>query len=259
MAERRTAVKKQPSALDKVAILRKTGLFGTLSNELLTKIAGLVMSRQLERGQVLCSEHDEASAVYVVADGELRSIRQSAEGREQVLSTERSGAVLAAVPVFNGGTFYSTLIADRPSEVLAIEKHHMHQLCREHTELLWNLAKVLGHKVRHYAELIETLALRNVEQRVAEHLVTVARERGVSVGAGCIVELTLTRTEIANRIGSVREVVSRAFAQLQKSGMIQLQGRRLITIPNMRALSAAAGARRHDDGRLAADLSSEIV
>ncbi len=258
MAEKRTAVKKS-SAMDKIAILRKTGLFGTLSNELLTKIAALVLTRQLERNQVLCSEYDEASAVYVVATGELRSIRQSAEGREQVLSTERTGAVLAAVPVFNGGKFYSTLIADRPSTVLAIEKHDMHRLCREHTELLWNLARVLAHKVRHYAELIETLALRNVEQRVAEHIFTVARERGVPFGEGCLVELTLTRIEIANRIGSVREVVSRAFTHLQKTGLIELKGRRLVTIPNMGALHTAAGVRRQGDGKLASDLSSDMV
>lgn len=259
MAEKRPAVNKKSSAIDKVAVLRKTELFGTLSNKVLTKIAALVITRELERDQVLCSEYDEASAVYVMAVGELRSIRQSAEGREQVLSTERSGAVLAAVPVFNGGKFYSTLIADRPSVVLAIEKHHIHNLCREHTELLWNLARVLAHKVRHYAQLIETLALRNVEQRVAEHVLTVAQERGVPVREGCIVELTLTRAEIANRIGSVREVVSRAFAQLQKSRLIELKGRRLVTIPNMRALRVAAGVRRHGDGELASDLSSEIV
>lgn len=259
MADKRTPVKKKSSAIDKVAVLRKTGLFGTLSSDLLTKIAGLVITRELDRNQVLFSEYDEASAVYVVADGELRSIRQSAEGREQVLSAERSGAVLAAVPVFNGGKFYSTMIADSPSVVLAIEKHDMHQLCRDHTELLWNLAKVIAHKVRHYAELVETLALRNVEKRVAEHVFTIAQERGVRVGEGCMVELTLTRTEIANRIGSVREVVSRAFGQLQKSGLIQLEGRRLVTIPNMSALRLTAGARRHADGKLASDLSSEIV
>ncbi len=259
MAEKRAPANKKSSTTNKVAALRKTGLFGTLTDELLDKIAALATTRRLDRGQVLYSEHQEASAVYVVASGELRSIRQSAEGREQVLSTERPGAVLAAVPVFNGGKFYSTIIADLSSEVLAIQKPDMHRLCREHTELLWNLARVLGHIVRHHAELIETLALRNVEQRVAEHVFTVAQERGVSVGDGCLVELTLTRTEIANRIGSVREVVSRAFVQLHKSGLIQLQGRRLITIPDMRALSAAAGTRRHHDAKLASDLSSEIV
>src|SRR5690349_11858988 len=88
---------------DKVAVLRKADLFANLTDDLLKKIAGLAVTRVLLANQLLYSEHDEASALFVVARGELRSIRQNLEGREQVLSTERPGAVLAAVPVFNGG------------------------------------------------------------------------------------------------------------------------------------------------------------
>lgn len=245
---------------DKVAVLRKADLFGSLPEDLLKKIAGLAVTRSLSADQLLYSEDDEASALFVVAHGELRSIRQNRHGREQVLSTERSGAVLAAVPVFNGGKFFSTIIADAPSEILVLEKHHVHQLCREHTELLWNLARVLAHKVRHYAELIESLALHKVEERVAQHLVTVARERGMSVGEGCIVELMLTRGQMASRIGSAREVVSRALAHLQKSGLIQMDGRRLLTIPNVQALVTFAGTEHGAEPvKLVADVSSEIA
>lgn len=247
-------------SIDKVAALRRTDLFGSLSDDLLKKIAGLAIARQLRRGQVLYSEHEEASGLYVVVSGELRSIRQSAEGREQVLSTERSGAILAAVPVFNGGKFYSTMIADSASEVLSIEKRHVHDLCRDHTEMLWNLARVLAHKVRHHAELIEMLALRNVEQRVAQYVLTVARERGIRIGEGCVVELTQTRSEIASRLGSVREVVSRTLAHLQKSDLIRLQGRRLVNIPNFRTLSTFAGsAPGMDEVKAVSDLSSEVA
>ena len=246
--------------IDKIGALRKTDLFGSLADDLLIKISGLTVTRHLSPEQVLYSEHDEASALYVVARGELRSIRQNSEGREQVISSERPGAILAAVPVFNGGKFYSTMIADSDAEVLSIEKHLTHQLCREHTELLWNLARVLAHKVRHCAELIESLALRNVEQRVAQHLLSIAQERGVPVGEGCVVELHLTRTQIASRIGSAREVVSRAFTHLQECSLIQVEGRRLVTVPNMRALRAFAGIERtRENGKPAAEISSEMA
>lgn len=248
------------TSVDKVEVLRRTTLFGSLSDDLLKKIADLATIRQLRRGQILYSEHEEASALLVVGSGEIRSVRQSRDGREQVLSTERPGAILAAVPVFNGGKFFSTTIADTDSQVLRLEKHYVHELCREHTELLWNLARVLAHKVRHYAELIETLALRNVEQRVARYILTIAQERGARVGEGCVVELTLTRAEIASRLGSAREVVSRAFAHLQKSKLIHMEGRRLVTVPDMRALSRFAGA-EHDLGgaKLLSEVSSEIA
>jgi CRP-like cAMP-binding protein len=246
-------------SLNKVAALRKTDLFGNLSDAVLRKIAARAATLELNRGQILYSEHDQASGVYVVVEGELRSIRQSVEGREQVISTERAGAILAAAPVFNGGRFYSTMIANTASRVLCIEMREMHQLCHEHTEVLWSLARVFAHKVRHYAELIETLALRNVDQRVAQHLLTTSHERGIRAGEeGCIVELTLTRAEIANRLGSVREVVSRALTHLQKHGLIQMQGRRLVMIPNMHALTAFARIPDTQPATLVSDVSSEM-
>ncbi len=247
------------NAIDKPAVLRQTGLFGSLSSELINKIAGLAVTRHFPRGRVLYSESEEASGLYIVAQGELRSIRQSAEGREQVLSIERPGAILAVVPVVNGGKYYSTMIADTNSVVLCIKGSDVHVLCREHPEVAWNLATVLAHRVRHYAGLIEALALRNVDQRVAQYLLAVAQRRGVPVEGGCIIELTLTRAEIATRIGSVREVVSRALVHLENSGLIQTKGRRLITIPNMEALRAFAGLRRHVETSGVLDLSSELA
>jgi CRP-like cAMP-binding protein len=227
--------------MGKIEILRQADLFRNLPDDLLRKIAGLAITRHLERGQILFSEHEMASGLYVVGSGELRSIRQSANGREQVLSTERAGAVLAAVPVLTDGKFFSTVIADTRADVLSIEKRHFCELCSEHTELLWNLARDLALTVRRYAELIETLALQNVEQRVARYLLAVAQERGIYLRDGCTFELTLTRAETASRLGSTREVISRAFTHLNRSRLIHIEGRRLILIPNVRALSEFAG------------------
>lgn len=174
---------------DKIAALREAELFRNLSDSVLRTITASTITRHLKRGEILYSEHDEASALYVVCNGELRSIRQNVDGREQVLSTEWAGAILAAVAVFNGGKFYSTMIADTDSEILCIGKRDMHELCQKHTELLWNLGRLLAHKVRHSADLIETLALRNVDQRVAQHLLTVCQQRGVRDGKRALLNL----------------------------------------------------------------------
>jgi len=116
---------------DKLTALRRTELFRNLPEPLLGKIAGLAVSKQLQRDEVLFSEEDEAAGVFVIASGEFRSIRQDGQGRQQVLSTERTGALLAAVAVFSGGTYYSTMIADCESQVLCIHLEHMRRLCQE--------------------------------------------------------------------------------------------------------------------------------
>jgi CRP/FNR family cyclic AMP-dependent transcriptional regulator len=253
-------INRQQPVIDKIETLRQTELFRNVSHELLEKIAGLAVTRHVDRGQILVSERDEASGIYVIAEGEFRSVRQSVDGREQVLSTERAGSVIGVVPVFNGGKFYSTVIADTSTEVVFIEARDIHELCHQHTEMLWNLARALAHRVRHLAELVESLALRNVEQRLAQYFLTVARERGVRVGEGCVFELTLTRAEIASRLGSVREVVSRACAQLVKRGLIRVQGRRLITVLDMKTLGRFAGTEPDvGPGKLASEVPSDIA
>lgn len=70
----------------------------------------------------------------------------------------------------------------------------------------------------------------------------------------------MSRTELASRLGSAREVVSRAFTHLEKSGLIKMQGRRLVTVPDMRALSSFAGSERPlEEARLISELSSDIA
>jgi CRP-like cAMP-binding protein len=98
--------------------------------------------------------------------------------------------------------------------------------------LLRNAVQVLAKQIREFAEIIESLALGSVEQS-AEHLVLVADGRGTRSGKAYIVELRLTRSGIANRIGSAREVVSRAFTHLEEGGLIHVTSRKLLTIPDM--------------------------
>ena len=153
--------------VDKTEALRRTELFSSLPEGVLHEIAGLTTVRRLRRGEMLYSEHDEARGLFIVAEGGLRSIREGADGREQVLSTERSGATLSETSVFGGGQYFSTVLAETPSVVLCIPHGEIRQICEEHPELLWKVAKMLSRRVRLYAELIEILALRNVDQRLA--------------------------------------------------------------------------------------------
>ncbi len=229
------------NSLERLEALRTTELFGRLPESILWTLVASSTIRSLTRGEIFYSEQEEASALYVVVRGQLRSIRMNVEGREQVLSTEPPGAILAAVALFGEEKFDSTMIADTPSQVLAIGRNKMLDLCRKYPELLWNLARMLAQKARSLAELVETLALRQVDQRVAQYLLTICQQRGIGHRRTCLVELTLNRSEIAGRVGSTREVVSRAFTQLEKAGLIQMQGRRLVTIPHMRALRVFAG------------------
>ncbi len=222
-----------------VEALGESMLFQGLGRTELRLLALHAVSRRLEPGQVLYLVGEEARGLYVVVSGTLRLLRQSHGGREQVLSVQRAGETLGDVPVFDGGTHFSTAVAECDAEVLFISKQDVHQLCLEHPQMLFHALKVMANRVRRFAELVEALSLHEVDRRVAWFLLKEAQQRGITEGTGTLFEVTLTHHQIASRIGTVREMVTRAFGHLQKSGLIAITGR-MVSIPDQEELARYA-------------------
>ena len=228
-------------SIDKVAALGRTPLFRELDAEHLRVLAARAVERRFVKGELLFVAGDEARGLYVIVEGAVRAFRESADGREQVIHVERAGATVAEVPVFDDGVFPSSVAAETDAALLFIDKRDVRDLCREHPQIALAALKVLAGRLRRCAELVETLSLREVGQRLARLLLTEARTRGKRTEqGGFYLKLTLTNQQIAARIGSVREVVSRAFARLQQDRLVALEGRRL-SIPNEAALASYAG------------------
>jgi CRP/FNR family transcriptional regulator len=227
-------------SIDKIAALGRTTLFNGLDEGTLAALAARAIERQFKKDELLFVAGEEARGLYIVVEGAVRAFRESADGREQVIHVERAGSTVAEVPVFDDGSFPSTVAAETDSILLFIDKRDVRQLCLEHPRIALAALKVLAGRLRRCALLVETLSLREVGQRLARLLLAEARAGGAQTGAGLAVTLSLTNQQIAARVGSVREVVSRALARLQQDKLIALDGRRL-TIPDEAALAAYAG------------------
>ncbi len=225
--------------MDKIAALRRTALFGELNEADLTALAERAAERRLERDEVLFVAGEEARGLYVVVEGALRAFRESMEGREQVIHVERAGATIAEIPVFDDEPYPSTVAADEDSVVLFIEKRDVRRLCLEHPQISLAALKLLAGRLRRCAALVEELSLHEVDQRLARLLLAEAGMRGTRTTNGIAFELALTNQQIAARIGTVREVVSRALNRLQQNELIKVDGRR-VTIPNEQALAVYA-------------------
>lgn len=226
--------------MDKIAALRRTALFGELDEPELRALSERALEHKLARGEVLFVAGDEARGLYVIVEGAVRAFRESLDGREQVIHVERAGATIAELPVFDDRPYPSTVAAEEDSLLLFIDKRDVKRLCLDHPQIALAALKVLAARVRKCAELVESLSLHEVDQRLARLLLSEARRRGRSAESGITVELVLTNQQIAARIGSVREVVSRALNRLQQNGLINIEGRR-VTIPDQEALAVYAG------------------
>jgi CRP/FNR family transcriptional regulator len=189
---------------------------------------------------VLFVAGEEARGLYVIVEGALRAFKVGADGREQVIHVERAPATIAEVPVFDEGLYPSTVAAEEETTVLFLDKRDVRRLCLDRPQIALAALKLLATRLRRCAELVEELSLREVGQRLAGFLLAEARAKGTRTGAGLTVDLGLTNQQIAARVGTVREVVSRTLARLQQDGLVRADGRRLV-IPDESALAAYAG------------------
>ncbi len=224
---------------DKIAALRRTALFGELAEGDFCALAERAVERRLARNEILFVAGDEAAGLFVVASGALRAFREGVDGREQVIHVERAGATIAELPVFDDKPYPSTVAAEEETVVLFLDKRDVRALCLKHPQIALAALKLLAGRLRKCAELVETLSLHEVDQRLARWLLNEAKARGIRTDEGLTIKLVLTNQQIAARIGSVREVVSRALARLQQNGMITIDGR-IIVIKDEEVLAVFA-------------------
>ncbi len=203
-----------------------------------TALAHVCRIRALRRGQTLFEEGAPADGLWLVVSGRVNLVKVSPRGREQVLHSEGPGATLGEVPVFDGGGYVASAIAADSSRVLFVPRPALLELCRRRPEVSIGVIAVLARRVRGFAALIEDLALRDVTARLARWLRDEARRAG-----DVEIVLAATREEIAARLGTVRELVSRSLSVLRARRLIEVRGSR-VRIVDAAGLAAAARGRR---------------
>jgi len=204
-------------------ILRKSPFFSELDEDELAEVASRVHERTFRRGEVILLEGEAPQAVYFVVYGQVRIYRLSLEGREQVLKRLGPGGAFNLVPVLDGGPNPSSAMAWTYVVVYAIERGHFVQMVHEHPALAVAVLTDFAAKLRHMTALVEDLSLRTVGARLAKLLLTQAAKEEE-------VPRRMTQQEMAAQLGTVREVVGRALAELEQEGLIRMERHRIVIV-----------------------------
>lgn len=225
------------SISEHLSTLRRLPLFNDLSDAELALIAAGVSRLSFHKGTVIFAEGDVCHELLIVEDGEVKLLKSALNGRHQLLSIERKGSALAEVAVFDGGRYPATAEAATPTTLLRLSADSFRRICVNNPELALKLFKVLAHKLRHLVSLIEELSFSTVRVRLIAHLIRLAEQNG-NPGPNLVqFELTENNEELAARLGTVRELISRNLGRLHGDKLIEMN-KRTVTIPDLSALRA---------------------
>lgn len=218
----------------------KVALFSKLSAENISELGKLMRPRRLKKGQLLFSEGDPCAGLYIVAHGRMRIYKTSASGREQVLAVETVGGSIAELPVFDGGPYPASVSALENSTVLFVSSSDFRAFCLKYPEVSLNLLSVVGARLRQLVSTIEELSFATILQRLAAVLLRTAGERNHPIVPGTTFELGRTHRDIANEMGTVRELVSRNLLRIQQDGLVRIEGQRITILDPTRLQAVAA-------------------
>jgi len=197
-------------------------MFASLDAAERATLASLAIERRYEPGTVLFSEGMPCEGLYLIGAGIVKIVKTTAAGREIMLALEAAPATVAELPVFDGGPYPATVIAVRGCTAFVIPKQDLQRACREHPEIAMKMLRVTGQRLRQLVQLLQAVTFGSVRQRLARQLSDWQTEYGDEEFA-----LPLSHEELAMRIGTVREVVSRNLSRFQAEGLIVIERRKV--------------------------------
>jgi CRP/FNR family transcriptional regulator len=222
---------------DFVTVLESTALLSGLSPEELRTLASRTVRKLFRSGELLFSEGEPCHGLHIIASGRVRIFKTSVNGREQVLAVNQPGESVAELPVFDGGPYPASAVAIEDTQIAFISQRDFHSYCLEHPAVALKVLSVVGARLRRLVGIIEELSFTTIRQRLVSTLIKLAQEQGVKAGSGIEFQLPSTHQELANQLGTVRELISRNLMRLQAEGLLEVDARRIV-VTDMQGLSA---------------------
>ncbi|MFN8488678.1 MAG: Crp/Fnr family transcriptional regulator [Caldilineaceae bacterium] len=174
---------------------------------------------------IIFNEGEPVSGLYLVEEGTVKICRFSKDGREQTLRFMPRGDTFNDVAALDGGPNPATAIAYTDVTLWRITRPDLRYVVDRNPTLAWALIENMSHRARYLVGLVHDLSLRNVKGRLARLLL----EQAEAAGRGESPPL-LTQEEMANRLGTVREMVGRALRSLSNAGLIEFDRHRLVIL-----------------------------
>jgi CRP/FNR family transcriptional regulator len=206
----------------KTAALSEIALFAALSESELHGLAQRAVERRFAAGEMLFWEGEACVGMFLIIQGSVKIFRTSPAGREVMLSIETAPATVAELPLFDGGPYPASVRVVESVVALFINKSDFQQLCRQYPEVALKVLAVVGRRLRHLVGLVESMTFGSVTQRLARMLLDASKEAATET-----FDLPATHQELASRLGTVREVVSRNLGRFRAQGLIKIQDRQV--------------------------------
>jgi len=210
-------------------VLKRITLFSDLEKDQIDALAQVAKSRVYPKGSIIIYEGDTGDALlYLIIEGRAKVTLISDEGREIILATLKTGDFFGEMSLLDGAPRSATIVAMEDTRLLVLYREDFLAKLVEHPSVSMKIFQALTARLRAANHKIGSLALLDVYGRVANTIYQMAKTEGRRLGNNRLCFSRPTQQEIANMVGTSREVVQRVMKDLGQRGYITVAGKEII-------------------------------
>ena len=206
--------------------VQNLSIFNGVGDEAVQELASMARCHDYPKNNILFYQGDPPDSAFLVVSGRVKCTLMNEEGREVVLYVARPGGILGLISALDGGPQPANAITAEPSRLASFRVGDFAAWLERQQMMQKVLLREMGRRVRDAYQKIGEHALMGVKERLLMALLDIAEREGEPEPEGEVIVFTRpTHQELANRIGSSREVVSRLLKELLESDLLQAEGR----------------------------------
>lgn len=210
--------------------IKRFSFFSGLQEEDLNKIASIAIERNYKKNMVIFMEGEPGEAFYYIKSGKVKVYNTYADGHEHILYIFSEGDVFGEATLFNNINYPASAIVYEDAVIGMIKNRDLEQLIMENSELSLKIIKILVRKLVFSQQKLKELTFNDVFSRTASQILKLSKDYGRKCDMGTVLDIQLSRQEMAEMIGSTRETVSRVISRFKKEKAIAEDKDKIIII-----------------------------
>ncbi len=223
------------SEAERLAFLATVGLFRGATAETLHALATHFHPRRFARGAFLFLAGQPADTFHVLAEGQVKVIRETEEGREVILRLIGPGDMFGGAGVWGEPVYPASAVATEHAVVLQMPACDFAAILSMHADLGRAMIRELAVRLREAEARIRELQTERVERRIARVLLRLANKTGRKTAHGIVLGIPLSRQDLAELAGTTLSTASRTLSAWDQQGIVDA-GRERVTILKAHAL-----------------------
>jgi CRP-like cAMP-binding protein len=212
--------------------LSDIAVFSGLGEKDLRDIEPLFVQETFKKKELIFSEGDSPRWFYFVLKGEVKITKLSQDGKEIILELIQPGGFFGGVAVIRGFPYPANAVVKEDADVLKISRENFQKVLDRFPAVMMDIMQNIGDRIKESRETTKNIALEKVHLRIAALLLKLSEQSGVEDKDGIVLNLKLTKQDIAEMVGTTVETAIRTMSAFKKQGLIgEKAGKILIKDP----------------------------